>query len=220
MADTSMIRGGSSLKKRKWWNLTFYGTISVIGLAVVGGLIYMWRQATGTLPVAGQAPAFTATNINGQSVSLSNLQGKVVLMTWYYTHCTDECPLTMYRFEQVQQQLEKQGVFGKQVVLIAMTLDPNRDTVPVIRQYGAHFNANYAGWYFLRTNEMQTLKILNAWGIQAKPSTNKEFIEHTSKTVLIDEYGNIRAEYNTANLDPNTVTSNIDSLVSQMTWQL
>ncbi|QSO51546.1 SCO family protein [Alicyclobacillus curvatus] len=208
------------MTKRKWWNLTFYGTISIIGLGVIGGLVYMWREGAGTLPVSGQAPAFTATNVNGQTVSLNDLQGKVVLMTWYYTHCTDECPLTMYRFEQVQQQLEKQGVFGKNVVLIAMTLDPNRDTIPVIRQYGQHFHANLSGWYFLRTNEAQTLKILNAWGIQAKPSTDKEFIEHTSKTVLIDEYGNIRAEYNTANLNPQTITSNIDSLVSRMKWRL
>lgn len=180
----------------------------------------MFREGANSLPVAGQAANFTAQNVNGQTVSLNNLNGKIVLMTWYYTHCTDECPLTMYRFSQVQKQLERQGVFGKKVVLIAMTLDPTRDTMPVLRQYGQHFGADFSGWYFLRTSETNTLQILNAWGIQAKPSTDKEFIEHTSKTVLIDQNGNIRKEYNTANLDPKQITSDIDSLLRREKWHV
>lgn len=197
----------------------FIGLVVVLVLAIVGGIVYILREGGGTLPVAGQAPNFSAENIsNGKPFTMQSANGKIVLITWYYTHCTDECPLTMYRFEQIQQQLEKKGTFGKKVILIAMTLDPARDTKPVIEQYAHHFNANFKGWYFLRATPAQTIQILNKWGIQVKASTDKEFIEHTSKTELIDQNGNIRAEYNTANLNPNQVVSNIDSLVSRMSW--
>ena len=205
--------------KVKTLRISFYGLITVLILAVIGGIAYMIKVGGGTLPVVGQAPNFTAKNVDGKTVSMKNLNGKIVLITWYYTHCTDECPLTMYRFEQVQQELEKQGIFGKKVVLVAMTLDPSRDTAPVIKQYAEHFHANLNGWYFLRATPNQTIQILNAWGIKVKPDTDKEFLEHTSKTELVDSSGNIRAEYNTANLNPKQLESDINGLVSRMNWE-
>lgn len=198
----------------------FYTIISVLVIGIVGSIVYIIRAGGGSLPVSGQAPNFSAEDIHGTTVSMKDLNGKLVLITWYYTHCTDECPLTMYRFEQIQNQLEQQGDFGKKVVLVAVTLDPARDTIPVIRQYAAHYHANLNGWYFLRANPAQTVQILHKWGIQVKPSTDKEFIEHTSKTDLLDQSGNIRASYNTANLDTKTVLSNINSLIARMNWSL
>lgn len=207
--------------KAKSKRIGFYSVVGVLILAAVGGIVYMLRAGGGSLPVAGQAPNFTAQDISDeQPVSMQSLNGKIVLITWYYTHCTDQCPLTMYRFEQIQHQLEKQNLFGKKVVLIAMTLDPARDTPPVIKEYAAHFNANTSGWYFLRATPAQTTAILSQWGISVKPSTNKEFIEHISKTDLIDQNGNIRAQYNTANLNPNQVVADIHNLVSRMQWSL
>lgn len=199
-------------------SVAYYAIIAVLVIGIIGSIIYMVRAGGGSLPVAGQAPDFNAENVNGKMMSMNDLHGKIVLITWYYTHCTDECPLTMYRFEQIQNRLEKQGNFGKKVVLVAVTLDPARDTIPVIQAYSAHYHANRSGWYFLRANPSKTIKILSQWGIQVKPSTDKEFIEHTSKTDLIDQNGNIRASYNTANLNVNTVVSNMDSLVARMSW--
>jgi len=214
-----VIRVSTSGKRKQGplqWVLN--GIIGVLIVAVIGAIVYMFRLGSGSLPVAGQAPQFSAQNVNGKTVSMSDLNGKIVLVTWYYTHCTDECPLTMFRFEQIQNQLEKQGEFGKNVVLLAITLDPTRDTVPVIKQYANHYNANFSGWYFLRANPNQTATILKKWGIQVQQNQNQEFIEHTLKTDLIDQNGNIRATYNTANLNTNKVLSNIHSLVQRMSW--
>ncbi|MCL6454275.1 MAG: SCO family protein [Alicyclobacillus sp.] len=205
-------------RRKRLWNVSFYTFAAALVVAVVGGIVYMFRQGAGTLPVAGQAPNFSATDVTGQTVSMSSLTGKVVLVTWYYTHCTDECPLTMYHFEQIQGQLEKEGLFGKKVVLMAITLDPARDTQPVIRAYAAHYNANLRGWYFLRANPAETVQILKGWGIQVKESTDKEFIEHTIKTELIDANGNIRATYNTANLNDSQILSDIHSLIQREHW--
>lgn len=204
--------------KQRWFNRAFYALAAAVMVAIAGGVLYIVRAGGGSLPVTGQAPDFSARVVTGKPFSLKAQHGKLVLITWYYTHCVDECPLTMFRFEQIQQQLEKAGTFNRKVELVAMTLDPSRDTVPVIEQYAAHFHDNPAGWYFIRTSPAQTLQILNAWGVKAAPNTDKEFIEHVSKTVLIDQNGNIRATYDTANLNPTQVVSDINSLISRMNW--
>ena len=213
-----------SLKKS-----SFYGFIGLLLIAVIGGIVYMARIGGGTLPVVGQAPIFSADEVVSASapvtastkpIAMTSFNGKIVLITWYYTHCVDECPLTMFRFEQIQDALKKDGLFGKKVVLIAMTLDPTRDTPPVITEYASHFHADAAGWYFLRATPTNTRSILKQFGILVKPSTNPEFIEHVSKTELIDANGNIRAQYNTANLNTTTILNNIHSLVARENWQV
>lgn len=205
--------------KSKRWQRWFYPLVAILALVVVGEIAYMFQTGGGSLPVTGRAAEFTARDVyTGRPVSLRSLEGKIVLLTWYYTHCTDLCPLTMYRFYQIQQRLRAQGLFGKKVVLIAMTLDPARDTAPVIRQYGNHFHEDPAGWYFLRATPAQTTHILKAWGVGVKPGADKEFIEHTTKTVLIDQSGNVRATYPTANLNPSQVVTDMQSLVARANW--
>lgn len=179
----------------------------------------MLNAGSGSLPVTGEIHNFTALDVaNGKVVSLRSLTGKLVLMTWYYTHCTDECPLTMYHFYQIQTLLQKDGLFGSKVILIAMTLDPARDSASVIRQYSAHFQADPQGWYFLRDSVQETDRILKQWGVLVKPGTDKEFIEHTTKTVLIDQNGNVRDTYTTANLSASQIVADIQSVLSRDNW--
>lgn len=213
-----MTTAKAKLKPRGWQGW-FYPLAVLLALVVVGEIAYMFRTGEESLPVTGRAADFAAQDVyTGRTVSLRGLEGKIVLLTWYYTHCTDECPLTMYRFYQIQQKLRAQGLFGRQAVLVALTLDPGRDTPAVIRQYGNHFHDDPAGWYFLRATPAQTIRILGAWGVSVKPSTDKEFIEHTTKTVLIDQNGNVRATYPTANLNPSQVVSDIRGLVARANW--
>lgn len=197
----------------KLWTYVLAGVLSAV---LIGEVAYMMDQGLSSLPVTGLAPNFTATDVStGEPVSLASLHGKVVLMTWYYTHCPNICPLTMYDFEQVQDQLEKEGVFGSKVVLLAVTFDPVRDTPPVIRAYSAHFHANPAGWYFLRATPGATAGILQAWGVQVKQSSNPMFYLHTTKTVLIDQFGNIRWTYPTEYLNPTQIVSNVQNLIAR-----
>lgn len=206
------------MTKKQWFNAVFYGIVAILLIAVIGVIVYMFRAGSQSLPEEGQAPNFTAANVQGKPVSLDQLNGKVVVVTWYYTHCTDECPLTMYRFEQLQSKLQQQGKFGNDVVLIALTLDPQRDTRAVIAKYSAHYHADYNGWYFLRANPAQTTKILKAYGIQEKQLPDTESIEHTLKTEIIDQDGNVRKTYTTANLNPNQMMSDINSLLARKNW--
>ncbi len=206
------------MTRKKWFNTLFYGIAAVVVCVVIGGIVYMFRAGASSLPEGGQAPSFTAYNLSDKPVALNQLNGKVVVMTWFYTHCTDECPLTMYRFEELQNKLKQQGTFGKDVVLVAVTLDPKRDTTPVLQAYAAHYHADSRGSYFLRDNPTETAKILESYGIQEKQLPDTEAIEHTIKTEIIDQNGNIRKTYNTANLNPDQMLSDINSLLARKNW--
>ncbi|MCL6632511.1 MAG: SCO family protein [Alicyclobacillus herbarius] len=205
-------------RRRRWWNFGFVGMVAVLVVAIVGGLVYMVRAAAGTLPIAGQASDFTAVDVNGQTIRLSSLNGKIRLVTWFYTHCPDVCPLTAHRLQQIQQQLQAQGVFASKVDIVSLDLDPESDTLHDVRVWSSHFNPDYHGWYFLRTNPEHTKRILKEWGIQRKLIPGSVYVSHTIKTVLVDEDGNIRKTYNTANLNVDEVVRDVDSLIQREKW--
>lgn len=212
----SFIEGGHDTMAffRKWQNMAFFSFVVAAVVAIGGGLYYMMAWGGQSLPVAGQAPNFTATDVTGKQVSLNKLDGKIRLVTWFYTNCTDACPITAYQMELIQNKLEQQGTFGKKVVLVSMTLDPKRDTIPVLQKWSSEFHANYTGWYFLRATPLETLNVLKESGIQVK-ETNPGTLDHLLKTELIDQNGNIRATYTTAKLDVNQVVHDINNLISR-----
>ena len=88
---------------------------------------------------------FTLTDQNGQTVSLQGLRGRVVVLTFLYTSCPDICPFTTARLHQVHQMLGKEA---SQVVFLAVTMDPERDTVERVRQYSEQWNMADK-WHFL-----------------------------------------------------------------------
>jgi protein SCO1/2 len=205
-------------RRRRWWNYTFVFVVTILGLGVVGGVVYMIRAAGGTLPVDGQAPNFTATNVDGKAVSLSALDGKIRLVTWFYTHCPDVCPLTAHRLQQIQERLQAEGVFAKKVDIVSLDLDPESDSLRDVRVWSSHFNPDYQGWYFLRTSPEKTKRILKQWGIERKLIPGSVYVSHTIKTVLVDEDGNIRKTYNSADLDVDQVVADVNSLLDREKW--
>lgn len=207
-----------NIHRKKVISAVFWIIALALLVGTAGGIIYMFREGSGSLPVLGQSTNFTATVVTGKTMSFDSLNGKVLVVTWFYTHCPDECPLTAYKMEQIQNELEKKGEFGSQVAFVSITFDPQRDTLPVIQAWANHFHANLKGWYFLRANPAETKIILQQWGVQVKPGATPEYFDHITKTDLIDEYGNIRKTYTGANLDTNEVMNDIQGLLARRNW--
>jgi protein SCO1/2 len=75
---------------------------------------------------------FTLTDQTGAKFTFSSTRGKVVLMAFLYTHCGDVCPFSAAKMRLALQQL---GESSKDVELVAISTDPERDTVPQIAAY-------------------------------------------------------------------------------------
>lgn len=204
--------------QKKWSNRVFY---SVSGAFILGILAFIgvWLyEGLSSLPVLGQTTNFTATDITGKEVTFQNLNGKIRLVTWFYTRCPDQCPLTAFRMEQLQSKLAENNLLGKQVVLMSITFDPTHDTLPVIETWSRHFNVNPNAWYVVRANPTQTEAMMKAWGIQVRKGQSVDAYEHVLTTKLIDENGNVRANYSSSNLDVNLIYGQIENLLAHKNW--
>ncbi len=94
-----------------------------------------WKniEVTGTSP--SLQVAMTRAN-DGKAVTQADYQGQVVLLYFGYTFCPDVCPVTLTNLSHVLDQL---GPLAQRVRVLFVTVDPDRDTLPVLKQYVAAF---------------------------------------------------------------------------------
>ena len=85
---------------------------------------------------------FTLTDGNGKQVTDRDFRGKYLLVYFGYTFCPDVCPTTL---NQVAAAMQKLGAKAEQVQPLFVTIDPQRDTPSVVRQYAAAFDARLIG---------------------------------------------------------------------------
>jgi len=132
--------------------------------------------------------AFTLTDMDGRTRTLEEFRGKVVLLSFGYTHCPDVCPTTLARFAQVRRLLGKdadhvQGLF--------ITIDPERDTAALLRSYVPAFDPSFIG---LRGSEAQTDAVTSAYhaNYQIVDTKTERLVDHTASTYVIDPASRVR----------------------------
>ncbi|RMD68372.1 MAG: SCO family protein, partial [Gammaproteobacteria bacterium] len=90
-----------------------------------------------------------------------DLEGKVLIMDFVYTHCTTVCPVLSALFAGLQGRLG--GRLGKEVLLVSVTVDPARDTTERLKRYAERMGAK-PGWLWLTGPKPQVKKLLEAAG--------------------------------------------------------
>ena len=99
------------------------------------------------LPKIAPAPEFALTSQDGAPVALTDFRGKVVAVTFIFTLCTETCPVLTPMMSFVQDRLGRD--FGDKIAFVSVTVDPERDTPEVLKEYAQAFGANLAGWFFV-----------------------------------------------------------------------
>jgi protein SCO1 len=162
------------------------------------------------LPKIAPAPEFTLTSQNGTPVSLADLRGKVVAVTFIYTLCTDTCPVLTPMMSFVQDRLGPD--FGTKVAFVSITVDPERDTPPVLKEYARAFGADLGGWAFL-TGAPETIReVTRRYGVFAAQAANGD-VDHSFLTSIVDQRGILRVQYLGARFDPEDFRRDLLSLV-------
>ena len=160
----------------------------------------------------GPAPAFTLTSQTGISVSLGDFRGKVVAVTFIFASCTDTCPLLTDKMAQVQESLDDH--FGRDIFFVSITVDPERDTPEVLKQYAESSGANPQGWYFLTGAADSIESVQQRYGVYARQTPAGDF-DHTFLTSLIDTQGNLRVQYLGYRFDPEEFRHDLLDLVDE-----
>jgi len=100
---------------------------------------------------------FHLTDHHGRPRSLQDFRGKVVMLFFGFTHCTDVCPTTLADLARVVQRL---GADGARVQVLFVTVDPQRDTAPVLAKYVTAFHPAFLG---LRGDPADTAALAGAF---------------------------------------------------------
>ena len=114
------------------------------------------------------ATPFELENQLGQSISLADHEGKVVLLTFLYTRCPDVCPLVTSQLRDTYQIL---GSDANDVAFIAVSVDPERDTVEAAYEFSERWGMT-ASWDFLVGDRNELSGVWSAYYID--PSTSSD----------------------------------------------
>lgn len=142
------------------------------------------------LPNYGKVPAFTMTDAEGHPFDSKELAGKVWVADFIYTNCPAACPFMSSRMRSVQRALRGK----KDVRLVSISVDPARDTPPVLNAFAHRYGAPNEQWIFL-TGTPQSVHLLAYTTFHVGDVLGK--IEHSTKFALVDKRGNIRGYYST-----------------------
>ena len=135
------------------------------------------------------APEFSLRGSDGAEVTLARYRGKVVLMAFGYTSCAEVCPMTLATLADARSRL---GDAAGAVQVIYVTVDPERDDAPRMKDYLEVFDPSFVG----ATGEPDALAAMRQnYGITARKQVtgNSYVMDHSSSIYLIDRTGKLRA---------------------------
>ena len=135
------------------------------------------------------APDFSLQASNGTELKLSSYRGRVVVLAFGFTTCPDVCPITLATLAQARKKL---GAEAKNVQIVYVTVDPERDDAARMRTYLASFDPTFIGG----TGAAGRLEaVRKEYGIIATRKTvgTSYLYGHSSFVYLIDAAGRLRA---------------------------
>jgi protein SCO1 len=136
------------------------------------------------------AKGFSLKDHNGKPVTLESYKGKVVVMFFGFTQCPDVCPTTMAEMAAVMQEL---GPQANQVQVLFVTLDPERDTPALLKDYVPAFHPSFVGLYGTPAEIAQTAKEFKVWYKKVPGKEPGSYsIDHTAGSYVFDKQGKVR----------------------------
>lgn len=151
----------------------------------VGGVLPPPSPYHGTIPPPGvRAPNFTLSDYRDRLVTMSKLRGRVVVLSFVDSKCTQKCPIVTSVIAQTMKQLPAKA--HHQVVALLMSVDPKVDTGPSIHRFLARRGALDLGYLVGPTRTMRP--IWKAYGILAAVDTGNSDL-HSSDVRVFDRKG-------------------------------
>ena len=139
---------------------------------------------------AAYAKALSLPDANGQTRTLADFSGKVVIVFFGFAQCPDVCPTTLAEIAEVRTKL---GAAGAKVQPLFVTVDPQRDTAAVLKDYVRPFGDDVVA---LRGTLEQTQAVARDFKVYfAKVPGKTEgsyTIDHTAGSYVFDPKGNVR----------------------------
>jgi protein SCO1/2 len=133
-------------------------------------------------------PPFQLVDQYNETFRLESLSGKPVILFFGYTNCPDVCPLAM---RKISQALDAGGIGPREIAVIFVTVDPWRDTPPVLRKW---VERNYPGVIALTGSYEDLAQVWRAYGVadpedvwRARNNRGEYYISHSAVVYVADK---------------------------------
>lgn len=151
------------------------------------------------------------TDHNGQARTLADFHGKVVVIFFGFTQCPDVCPTTLAEMAKIVKAL---GTDGEKVQVLFVSVDPERDTKDLLKQYVTAFNPSFLGLAGDAAATTRATKEFKVY-VQKQPTKGGGYsVDHSAGTFILDQKGNLRL-FAQPNAGAAALASDIRTLLKQ-----
>jgi len=139
---------------------------------------------------ADYARDFSLTDHNGQTRTLRDFSGKVVVLFFGYTQCPDVCPTSMAELAEVKKLLGKDG---DRLQGLFVTVDPQRDTPEVLKAYMTNFDPSFLALYTTPDKLVALAKDYKVYFKKVDGQTPTSYtMDHSAGSYVYDTQGKLR----------------------------
>jgi protein SCO1/2 len=158
----------------------------VVSFAIV--LLIMGPFSSAPVPqrVADIGGPFRLIDHNGNAFTDQDLKGRPFLVFFGFTHCPEVCPTTLF---EVSEILRKLGPDADRVGALFVTVDPERDTAPVLKDYLSSFDPHLSGLTGELADITAAAKSYRAYFKKIPLEGGDYTMDHTAIVYLMDKQG-------------------------------
>jgi protein SCO1/2 len=160
---------------------------------VLGAILFVTARSASIPAIAAVGGPFHLIDQDGKAVSDEDMKGRPFLVFFGFTHCPDVCPTTLFDMSQMLRAL---GPDAGRIGVLFVTVDPERDTPAVLKDYLSSFDPHLRG---LTGDPAAVSAALKAFRVYAKkvPLEGSDYtMDHTAVVYLMDKNGHFVAPFN------------------------
>ncbi len=149
-----------------------------------------------------QIRPFKLINQNNQSFTEKDMEGKICVADFFFTTCPGICP----KMTKNMADIQKEFIQDEDVLLLSHSVTPERDSVPILKQFAVEKKVHFNRWKLLTGNKDEIYELGRKYYFveedEGVKKGNDVFL-HTENFILVDKQRHIRGIYN--GLDPSSI---------------
>lgn len=181
------------MKNKSYIGISFI--ILIFGIWAVPKIIAKFQKSD--LMEMGPVPEFSLTNQDNKTITNKDYLGKVYVVEFFFTTCPTICPIMNQNMLELQKEFYGKPDFG----IASITIDPDNDTVEVLKEHAKELGVKHYNWHLLRGDKKYVFDLaekrfkLNAGEDEKEPGG----LYHSGMFALIDKKGMIRSRKDSFN---------------------
>ena len=156
-----------------------------------------------------QIRSFALLNQENKLFTEKDIEGKICVADFFFTSCPGICP----KMTKSMADIQKEFMNDDEIMLLSHSVNPEKDSVSILKKYAKEKNINFNRWKLLTGNKDEIYDLGRKYYFVEEDEGIKkgnDIFLHTENFILIDKQRHIRGIYN--GLDPNS----IDNLIKDI----